>query len=456
MSEHDHDRHPGPVPDGWTGAADQFVETPPLDRGVRPARHAGTGTGTMDTTGTGTPDTTGAGTAPDREADAPTTARQRARLLADLGREVADCRCPETAERRACAGLADAPPYRAAFVAVRALDGDALAVRTGAGPAAEEAAVAGGPWVEALREGNTRVTDAGGVPEEAWPGPSPPERGSVAAVPVGRGETVDAVLGVATDRPNAFGGLERAGIEGLGSTLGLVVAAARRRGLAFGERIAELELRLTDSASPLVRLSAALDCRLAVDGYTARESGWRLVCEAEGVDVETVAERALADDAVEDCRPVIDRRDGGRLVLGVTDLPLVERAVAMGTTVGRAVADAGTVRVTLELPPSADARETIAGLRVPFPELTFRSLRETERGHTDPTLSAELFAELTDRQREALETAFEAGYFEWPRESNAEEVAADLGIASATLHSHLRKAERSLLSVLFGGRDGGE
>nr|WP_283102384.1 helix-turn-helix domain-containing protein [Haloplanus sp. XH21] len=53
------------------------------------------------------------------------------------------------------------------------------------------------------------------------------------------------------------------------------------------------------------------------------------------------------------------------------------------------------------------------------------------------------------RQREVFETAFWAGYFQWPRTSTAEEVAAALDIAPPTLHAHLRKAEHRLLASLF-------
>jgi predicted DNA binding protein len=47
---------------------------------------------------------------------------------------------------------------------------------------------------------------------------------------------------------------------------------------------------------------------------------------------------------------------------------------------------------------------------------------------------------LTDRQREAVVAAHNAGYFEWPRESTAEEIADAMEIASSTFHSHLRKS----------------
>ncbi|WP_227378565.1 helix-turn-helix domain-containing protein [Haladaptatus halobius] len=52
---------------------------------------------------------------------------------------------------------------------------------------------------------------------------------------------------------------------------------------------------------------------------------------------------------------------------------------------------------------------------------------------------------LTPRQREVVETALEAGYFEWPREISSEELATELGITRGTCLEHLRKAQAKLL-----------
>jgi predicted DNA binding protein len=58
-------------------------------------------------------------------------------------------------------------------------------------------------------------------------------------------------------------------------------------------------------------------------------------------------------------------------------------------------------------------------------------------------------ARLTDRQRETLQMAFHAGYFDQPRSTDADSVAAELGIAQSTFSQHLRAAERKLLEGLF-------
>jgi predicted DNA binding protein len=61
-----------------------------------------------------------------------------------------------------------------------------------------------------------------------------------------------------------------------------------------------------------------------------------------------------------------------------------------------------------------------------------------------------LESELTDRQTEILHTALLAGYFEWPRDSSAEDVAETVGITSSTLQYHLRNAQKTVFSRLFG------
>ena len=57
----------------------------------------------------------------------------------------------------------------------------------------------------------------------------------------------------------------------------------------------------------------------------------------------------------------------------------------------------------------------------------------------DPTLS------LSARQSEVITLANEAGYFDWPRRTDAETLADELGICHSTFLEHLRKAEQKLI-----------
>lgn len=56
---------------------------------------------------------------------------------------------------------------------------------------------------------------------------------------------------------------------------------------------------------------------------------------------------------------------------------------------------------------------------------------------------------LTDRQQKVVQKAFEMGYFEYPKKSNATEVAAELGISRSTFSEHLSAAQMKIGSQVF-------
>jgi len=59
-------------------------------------------------------------------------------------------------------------------------------------------------------------------------------------------------------------------------------------------------------------------------------------------------------------------------------------------------------------------------------------------------------SELTDRQREVLTTAYDAGYFDHPKGANASEVAASLDIERSTFTEHVAAAQQKLLAAMVG------
>ncbi|WP_281196035.1 helix-turn-helix domain-containing protein [Halorubrum sp. F4] len=58
-------------------------------------------------------------------------------------------------------------------------------------------------------------------------------------------------------------------------------------------------------------------------------------------------------------------------------------------------------------------------------------------------------SELTERQREVLSAAYDAGYFDHPKGANAGEVAADLGIDRSTFSEHVAAAQRKILATVL-------
>lgn len=66
-----------------------------------------------------------------------------------------------------------------------------------------------------------------------------------------------------------------------------------------------------------------------------------------------------------------------------------------------------------------------------------------EIGEYHPTMN-HLFARLTARQREVLEKAIEAGYYENPRRTTHEEIAEPLDITPGSVGQHLRNIEATV------------
>lgn len=82
--------------------------------------------------------------------------------------------------------------------------------------------------------------------------------------------------------------------------------------------------------------------------------------------------------------------------------------------------------------------ETFVSASLDPPEGVRIELESTGTYHPD---LEDVFAQLTTRQQEILETAIENGYYEIPRQTTHEEIADDIGIAAGTVGEHLRSIE---------------
>jgi hypothetical protein len=102
--------------------------------------------------------------------------------------------------------------------------------------------------------------------------------------------------------------------------------------------------------------------------------------------------------------------------------------------------DDGAQRITLIGPQEAFARADPTG-----PEGV--EMEIVEMGQHDPD-EGRLSSALTARQQEVLDVALDLGYYEDPRQSTHEDVAAELDCSAATVGEHLRKIERQVFTAL--------
>lgn len=113
----------------------------------------------------------------------------------------------------------------------------------------------------------------------------------------------------------------------------------------------------------------------------------------------------------------------------------------------------GTLYVTFIAPDHGSLQSVLQELAGAYDEMSVCRLLQSEEDCGTRQLTVVDFGALTGKQREALATAHDLGYFEHPQESSAADVADALGIAPSTFTEHLAAAQRNLLDEVLNGSD---
>ena len=298
--------------------------------------------------------------------------------------------------------------------------------------------------VETLPPGLETRGDPASVEQGATIDSGEATEGHWATVALVYGRTVYGALALHTNRDTGFGEREIAVLDELGETIGHALTAIERTHLLVADTHVEVDVESTDGDALLVALTDGTDSDWTLDGLVPATGGdlvAYLSTDADSANIDSVASHR----GVSNVRSVAT--DGGttfevRASGGMLAHPFVET----GANVRSAVASDGRCRLTVELSPDTNVRAVMERVCEEFSgtELVAKCEVEPTGGTALPDDT-----DMTERQREALEVAYRAGYYDWPRESTAEEVADSLDISSATLHGHLRKAENQMLRSLF-------
>ena len=109
----------------------------------------------------------------------------------------------------------------------------------------------------------------------------------------------------------------------------------------------------------------------------------------------------------------------------------------------------GRLLVTFHASDLPTLRSVLDGFQESCPDMQVLRLLQSSSTPEESDLVTVDRSDLTERQREVLTAAYEAGYFEHPKGANAGEVAASLGIDRSTFSEHVAAAQRKLLSTLL-------
>ncbi|WP_280584962.1 PAS domain S-box protein [Halorubrum sp. Boch-26] len=379
-------------------------------------------------------------------------------LVTEVIRSVLRATSGEEVKRRVCEELAGASLYEAAWIASVGTGGDPEAVTIDSSSVATEPfaesdaeSFVTSPFARRLvrkaHEADAAVVERRRFESENGTEADADDESIAAAVPVACGRQRFGVLAVAGTEESGFAEATQSGLELLGETLGFAIIADRRRNTLIESDAVELEFSFE---SPLGDLSAALNCRCDHLG-SVTDAGDGHAYETRITHGDFAEIRAFLDDypAVRECG-LVERR-GGTCVVEITVAGAPPGLLAeAGFSLVSLHASDGDTRLIAEVPSDEDVTRVLDTLSEYWDDVELVAKRQTPTRGVDLAVPADGVAGLTDRQRSVLETAYEKGYYDWPRGHTAEEVAESLDIASATLHQHLRAAEHALVSSFVG------
>jgi RNA polymerase sigma factor (sigma-70 family) len=381
-------------------------------------------------------------------------------VLRDINQELVQASTRDSIEQAVCERFADSPPFAFAWIGDVSMVSESLRPRTWAGIDEEtltELVVPDEdgertPAQRALESRETVLTrDCQG--EDAGWGARVVEQDceSLVSIPLSYKETVYGVLEIYASDDRAFDEIEPSVFDELGATIAYAINAIESKRALLQDSVTELEFAVSGADCWFAALSQTLDATFELERVTGdaedRVVEYFTVAGATGDDVV----RAARDRSeVFDVQVVSEQDDQALCRFDVSSACIAATLADFGAVVESMTAQEGAGRVEASVPQSTDVRAVVEAVQRAHPATDLVAQRERERTvQTEAEFRSALKSRLTDRQREALETAYLGGYFEWPRDSTGEEIAEVMGISQSTFLQHLRAAKRKLLAELF-------
>lgn len=274
---------------------------------------------------------------------------------------------------------------------------------------------------------------------------------SVMSVPLVYNDILYDVLTVYGTEQAAFDAVNEAVLADFGQAIAMAINSIERRDALLSDQRVRVEFDLADQNCLFYQLTRTIDCSLELREVIHRSEDSTVVfVELTDGDPEAVATAAEELTIVEESRLITNSQSDALLQLEVTAPFLATVVAEYGGSLEQFVATDTEVRAAIELPASADVRAVIDVLADRYPDVSLRSKQQFSRTSTrqEPD-GSQLLDQLTERQRETIEIAYNAGFFEWPRETTGEEVADTIGVSPPTFHRHLRQVEQKLFADLL-------
>ncbi|OTF04359.1 MULTISPECIES: bacterio-opsin activator domain-containing protein [unclassified Halorubrum] len=222
------------------------------------------------------------------------------------------------------------------------------------------------------------------------------------------------------------------------------------------DSVVEIELTVRKPAYPFVGVSGEERCRFELANIVPRpEAKYAEFFNVVGAPPDRILRHTEGYETVETSL-LSEYDDGGLFEFVVSGNCPAYRLAELGALPKTVEGVDGRGRIVAEIPMRHDPPTVTGQFLEEYPDFELRAKRtkDTHGSMLSPaTLQQSVLDDLTERQGEVLRTAFEMGYYEWPRACTGQDVADELGITPATFSEHVFAAERKILAFLFETAD---
>jgi predicted DNA binding protein len=274
---------------------------------------------------------------------------------------------------------------------------------------------------------------------------------AIIVVPISYEGVVHGVLLLGSNSADAFGPRERDVFEELGQTIGHAMTASDRKAALVADRRTELDLQFADADHPLAAITGDVPVVVGLDGVVSGpDDGTIMYVTVYDGDGDEFVARCRDASLIESVSRVSDDGAPARFALRCYRNPLLDMLATHGVALQDATLEDGSITCTCVVSNQAAVRAIVDEFETTFGSVTVRARRDVDAGpQRATTVWSEIRNELTTKQYNALKAAYLAGYFSYPRESTAQEVAASLDITAVTLSQHLQYALSKVLRPFF-------
>ncbi|MFT4958063.1 MAG: PAS domain S-box-containing protein [Halobacteriales archaeon] len=274
--------------------------------------------------------------------------------------------------------------------------------------------------------------------------------GLVYSVPIADTDNTYGVLTVFVDEgsiDSRITGLRNDLQETLGEILTHAFNSLDRRQALVSDQQFELTYRISGQNCLFSEMANVLDGQVTFEKLVQKTDSTTTVFVTM-YDTDPAAVRALPSKigAIHEAE-ILRRRSTNRITARIDIIGqfIGTQLSTWGANVSDITTEESATRVVLSVPNSDLVSSIQTSLEDQFSSVQMVSKRRFDDTETAPTTEREQFKDrLTERQLEVFQTAYHAGYFESPRETNGEDIADILGISSQAFYQHIRTIQRKL------------